>query len=127
MGTNHRERNKKYEARREKLHLPDGIDITHFVDIESKRTGRPKWTVLQDLYLFYKKHHPKTPEEQKVDLYNEFVKAVAESDPQLTNKLGILGKYIVTQLFGLEITEFGWKRVGRRQLDDEYFENLKKL
>ncbi|NJD76958.1 MAG: hypothetical protein FIB08_07675 [Candidatus Methanoperedens sp.] len=113
-----KERNKKYEARRAKVHLPAGTDIKRWVNVESERTGKPKWRVLQDLYLFYQKNRPQTPEERIVALYEEFIKGACTVIPGHEFDLLFLKKHILRRIFKL-------KNEGMEDPDDNYYEQLK--
>ncbi len=114
-----KERNKKYEARRDKVHLPDGTDIKRFINVESERTGMPKWKVLQGLYEFYQEHH-KTPEEQIIDKYDEFIKSASIIAPDHENDLHYLKKHILRRIFKFK-SDLG------EDPGDEYYDKLKKI
>ncbi len=114
-----KERNKKYEVRREKVHLPDGTDIKRWTNIESERTGKPKWKVLQELYLFYQKHKPKTPEEQIIALYEEFIRGASMVIPGHEYDLNLLKKHILRRVFKI-------KNENAEDPGDDYYEQLRK-
>lgn len=115
-----KERNKKYEVRREKVHLPDGTDIKRYAGVESDRTGKPKWKVLQELLEFKQKHNHKTPEEQVITLYDEFIKETDKVIPGHEKELNFLKKLILRRILKLK-SDFG------EDPDDRYYAELRQI
>ncbi len=122
MGNTRRskERNKKYEAMREKVHLPAGTDIKKYTTVESEKTGKPKWKVLQELLEFKQKHNHKTPEEQVIAHYDEFIKETGKVIPGHEKELNFLKKLILRRILKLK-NDFG------EDPDDRYYAELRQI
>ncbi len=120
----------KYPSPRKTVHYPRSSKLGEYLDAKTKENpNTPLWMHLEKAI----EKLPKSKEEQDVAAYNECVEKLAGSDPELRNKFGILAKYVMRQLLGIELVIFEgnrkseWRRTGRKQLDDSYFDQLKKL
>lgn len=99
------------KSKRITIQIPKGTDIHDFLYITHERTPGSKWEILNQVI----KQLPKSKEERVISAYDNFIKTIIELYPEKKQQLELLRPLIIKKI------------IGGCELDDWYYEELKKI